>query len=122
MKMTTKQKIPKLCMDLRFCQIGLLGSSLTQTRISVKANIRSKIKRIINAAMILISRKHYDFQGQQVASLLPHEIAEENDSKVIVGSDEAAPEPHELDYPRITRILRLSMSTLWTSAGSAFYW
>lgn len=40
--MSTKQKIPKLCMGRIVCQTGFLGSLVTQTRISVKAKIKSK--------------------------------------------------------------------------------
>ena len=40
----------------------------------------------------------YDFQAKPIFPPLPDEIAEENNGKVIVGSDETTKEAHELSY------------------------
>ena len=46
---------------------------------------------------ISTSQHPYDFQTKPIFSLLPHKIAEENDGKVIVGSDETTKQAHELN-------------------------
>ena len=50
--MTTKQKMPKLCIGLRVCQTELLGSKAVHTGISVNANSKSTINSKITAPEI----------------------------------------------------------------------
>ena len=49
MLMTTKQKMPKLCIGARVCHTELLGSIAVQTGISVRAKSRSTINSKITA-------------------------------------------------------------------------
>lgn len=113
-----KQNIPKLCIGRSVCHIWLLGSSLVHTLISVKAKIRSKTISKMVLPRIYSSACWYYFQRKWVLALLPNEIYEENNSKVVIGPDETAEQSHNLLQWMSTRIARQAMSIRWSTVGS----
>lgn len=57
----------------------------------------------------------YYFQSDSILTLLPYEVHEEDDGKVVVSTDEAAEDSNELVNSSTTNMERQSMSILWLS-------
>lgn len=96
--MITKQKVPKLCIPLSVCQIVFPSSNFDQTGISTMAKRISKMRLTATAARDLNKCKNYDLWSQGTVLLLPQEIHEENDDKIVIRSDETTEERDVLNF------------------------
>lgn len=91
-KIITKQKIPKLWIPLRVCQMLFPSSYLDHEGIITIAKRTSKMRLTATAASDFNKPKAYNLRRKRTVLLLPKEIDEENDDKVIVRPDKATEE------------------------------
>ena len=91
-KISTKQNTPKLCIPFRVCQMLFPSSYLDHEGIITIAKRISKMRLTATAASDFNKPKIYNLRCKRTVLLLPEEIDEENDHKVIVGPDKATEE------------------------------
>jgi len=60
----------------------------------------------------------YDTEGHIILALLPDEVTEKYDDKVVVRSNKTTKKGDELYVRNCTRMERLSISILWSKAES----
>ncbi len=58
----------------------------------------------------MLALRSYYFERKGILALLPDEIYEENDGKVVIGPDEAAEQADDLHQMTSTRMARQAMS------------
>ena len=60
----------------------------------------------------------YNFEGERIFSVLPDEVAEEDNDEVVVSSDEATEHSDVLGDEMSTRMASMTISILWLACGS----